>query len=556
MIDFLNTRLTAEGIRTFYGANHEMPFKFAALTRSQADMAKAIGTMVPDKRVFLSTSGNGSGKSAFAINLILNIIFPNVNIYRNIVDEDDGKVFSGFFDYPLFNNFPSRWPKNIWYVSNAEALKAIWQEFEFWVPKSLYKASKDHKGYISLVKFKGTSWTLFFKTIDQEPKTFESANISVMIFDEPPPRKLYHAAGIRLRKGGFIVIPATPLFGAGWFMDEIVDPARDSGSDKFHQKVPVWSNCIEKAGDWDLGVFGVQKKGNLHDRDIQVGLSICDPDERKAREFGEFGVYTGRVFKTYNREIHFRDLKATVDPHTYQWQFVLDPHDRKPPAAVWIRVDSWGRKMVYREWPAVTDDVYRGLMFHKIKSAEPYVIKDFVGFFVEILRELGAVPDRVQAIIDPNFGNKPNSVTGKIMFEEYEEEFRKQGFPIAFVTNCIDDIGYGIQRVRDLLKPTTAGDYYLLVDKCCKNVDYGFRNWLFDEWEGKTGDKKGLKEGVQDKDKDFPDLIRYASVTPFTWMDLPRERDPYSGTDYDEYKPKSGWRKKFGVARPAGVEGV
>lgn len=551
MIDFNSARLTIEGIKKYYELAKEYPFKFAILTRPQAEIAKAIGTLVPQKRVFLATSGNGSGKTAFAINLVVNIVYGNVNIYRNIRDLDDGTVFSGFFDYPLFNHFPGHWPPRIWYVSNAESLKSIWEEFQYWLPEKMYTASKDKKGYISVVRFKGTPWKLFFKTIDQDIKTFESANVSVIIGDEPLPEPIFKRVMVRLRKGGFLYMPATPLFGAGYFAD-LIEQSLDPQSDRWHQNVSVWTNCIERAGKWDLGPFGEQYKGNLREADILAGLRSLDPDERKASEEGALMYYAGAVYKNYDRRVHFVDIKPVENPKHYVYQFVLDPHDRRPPAAIWIRVDRWGRKRVIREWPSVEDEIYNHLMFHQIKSAAQLVRKDFVRYFIQIFRELGIEPKRVQAIIDPNFGRKPNDRTGMMLYEEYEMEFREQGFPIHFVTNINDDLETRHQVVRDMLKEDVNGDYPLLIDKSCLNVDYAMRHYSYEDWEGKMAEKRGIREGaVRDKYKDFADLIGYACMCPIEWRPYGREEFRYDQDDYEE--EEVDWAVRLAKIRPAGI---
>ena len=552
MIDYTATRMTLDGVKKFYVEAHQVPFKYMVPTRPQADLAREIGMGVPQKRIFLMTSGNGAGKSCQAWNLIFNIMSGNSNIYRNIKDVETGETLSGFFDYPFFNNYPRNWPKNIWYVTNAELIKSTFEEFQNWCPEGLYIASKDGKQYISRIRFVGTKFTVFFKTIDQDPKTFEGANVGVVIFDEPPPQNLYRAALFRLRKGGIVIIPATPLFGSAWFVDEIVEKLGEG--DKYHQEVSVWSNCVERAGDWDLGPFGVQHKGNLYEKDVEFMLRNVDVDEREAREFGKFKAFVGRVYKTYDREKHFVALPAVVNPQRFMYQFVLDPHDRKPPAACWIRCDQYGRKRVIREWPAVSDPQYNGQPFEKIKSSDPFRVTDFVRFFVQIFREIGVDANRLQSIIDPNFGRKPNSFTGRMIFEEYQAEFEKQGFPVSFVTDAIDDLATGHKKVKDLLAERSDGDFGILIDSACTNTDWSFRNYSYDEWEGKTQEKRTLKEGVKELGKDFVDLVRYAAMVRFEWQPHTLDRRESEGTDYEELKVDD-WRKSV-KERPPGAAGV
>ena len=530
-----------KAVKVFLMIRDNFPAQFFLPNLPQAQFAKAVGQLPPDKRIFLVTSGNGTGKSTIAINILLNIIYGNINLYRNVKDLDTGEVYSGFFDYPLYNDFPKEWPHNVWYVSNNESLKAIAKEWKNWANPNDYRIHKDGKSSIpiSRITFDSNDWEISFKTIDQDPETFESANVSIIIFDEPPPQKLFKAAVSRLRTGGIILIPATPLFGAGWFVDDIINRIDEDG-DKWHQTVSVYENCIEDAGEWDCGRWGIQKKGNLRKENIEFTLRNYDPDELEARRDGVFKYLTGVVYKMYNREELFMDLPPVDYPYQFMYRIIIDPHDRRPPAVIWIRFDNYGRRSVIREWPSRKDPQFGGLPFHKIKSADPYTIKDFVRFWIEIEEELGIPNDRIVCIMDPNFGKKPNRKTGKMVWEEYRAEFRRQGRPRRIIVEeVIDDLATGHKAVKDLLRPTSDGDYPLLIDKSCYNVDYGLRNYSYDDPRGKAAEKIDVSEKVMEKAKDFPDLLRYDAVVPFHWKPIKlRPKDPYETDDYDLIKAK------------------
>lgn len=478
------------------------------------------------------TSGNGTGKTSATINIIANLVWKPVNIFRNITDIKSGEKIAGFFNYPLYHQWPERWPKNIWYISNRDALHEIWREFKVWIPERLMRYSKDGKTYTSTVSFSDSPWRLSFKTVDQDIKTFETANIGMAIFDEPPPLQVYKAVVARLRSGGIIIIPATPLFGASWFVDEIIDRVKEDG-DKFHQTVSVWENCIQTAGYWHLGRhLGKHPKGCLEKINIEFMVKNFDPDERQAREHGVFQYLSGLVYKTYSKASHFRKLIEPHDKRHYVYQFILDPHDRRPPAAAWIRIDKWNRKRVIREWPSVQDSCYQGRMFKDIKSADPYTVKDFVKFWIEIEDDLKIPRDRMQSIIDPNYGKKPNSVSGLMLYEEYQQEFREQGAPRAFVIDAIDDLATGHSAVKELLKPIGDDDYGLMIDESCVNCDWGMRNYAYEpEPTGKEAEKRDLALKVREIGKDFPDLIRYAAVVPYEWFPL----DPLPDDKFDDY---------------------
>lgn len=512
--------------RRIYFMHRKMPMRTYLPTKSGADFLRAMGTGVPDKRVFLMTSGNGAGKTTLSVNILANLVWPGINIYDWARDRETGEEYPGFFNYPIFRDYPARWPKRIWYVSNQDSLKSIWEEFQVWIPKELYKESAQGKSYVSYVDFLNSpgGWRLWFKTIDQDPKTYESANIGVIIFDEPPPYGIFKAAVSRLRSGGIIIIPATPLFGSAWFVDEIVLPSGEAASDKYHQTVSVWSNCLERAGLWDMGMFGVHPKGNLSERDIEFTLRNYDPDEREARENGTFQHLVGVVYKTYGSE-HFQNIPEPHNPEDYTYKFVLDPHDRKPPAALWMRVDKWDWHAVFREWPSpVKDNLFGGLPYHQIKSADPYRVADFVKMFIEVFKFYRIRPDQVQAIIDPNFGNKPNRQTGKTLAQEYQDEFRSNGYPIIFIRDVNDALPDGHKKVKDYLAAGTSGESRLSISRECVNTDWSMRNYSFDDWEGKQVDKKGIRESVKDKGKDFADLIRYGLMVPAMKLRRPEQK--------------------------------
>jgi len=560
-----NTLLTAHAQAKLEQMRRKDPGYFWLPNEPQADMLRAIGTTVPKKRIFLITSGNGTGKTTGVVNVCRALCTGRGHAFKNITD-NKGRHISGFFDYPLFNEWPKQWPKHIWYVSNKDALNSIWEEFEKWLPPEDYTAKKNSKSFISEVIFHKTGWKISFKTVDQDPKTFEAANIGCIIFDEPPLLALYRAGISRLRTGGFVLIPATPLFGSAWFVDEIVD--RQDEGDKYHQTVSVWENCIESSGWWDLGDYGVQPKGCLTRANILFTLNNYDQDERKAREFGIFQHLSGLIYKTYvsvanplikGKELsHVQHIPKSIRPQLYVYQFVVDPHDRRPPAACWIRIDQWGRRRVIREWPSVYDPQYAGNMFHKIKAADPYVVDDFVRFWCQIEKELGIPNDRVQAIMDPNFGRKPVLTTGKMVSEEYSAAFNKYGRPRGFITEgVIDDLATGHKKVKALLKPTPQGDLYFTVGDQCKNMDWGFRNYKYKDWKGKAAEDRDLSENVSEIGKDFPDLARYAAVYPIEWW----PPDMTHGSMNDDYQYGKDEMGMYGNQedlniRPEGSDGL
>ena len=543
----------------FYKTLQTHPAQFYLPNRAQADLIRAVGSQTPGKRIYLVTSGNGVGKTTAAINICLNLVYPGLNLFQYAKDVQTGEEFPGFFNYYLYRRFPVTWPKQIWYISNRDAIVAIEKKFKKWVKADDTNFLKDGKAHVSRITFTSNDWEIQFKTIDQDPATFETADVSVVIFDEPPPYRLFTAAVSRLREGGIIIIPATPLFTAAWFVDEIIEKA-DADGDKYYQKVNVWTNCVEEAGEWDLGQWGIHPKGNLYKSNIDMMIRNWDVDELEARRDGEFKYLTGLVFKSYSKRDRHHSMRDKVyfNPTDYMYRMTIDPHERRPPAVIWECFDRWNRRHVLREWPSLNDPQYNHLPYNKIKDADPLTISDFVKVFAKIEKELNIPQSRIRRIMDPNFGNKPNRETGRTVAEDYIYHAREQlGQEWTFLLHANNDLYAGHEKIKELLKPTVDDDLMWTIEPDCQNIDWCFRHYSYDELTAKQAEKKELAVAVREIGKDFIDCVRYSAMIPMTYEELNPVFDPYEkGRDYGEVtRTTSGdWRGR--IKRPEGSAGV
>jgi phage terminase large subunit-like protein len=521
----------------------QRPYQFFVPTRSGFDIIRSIGTEVPEKRIFLVTSANGVGKTTTAANIFFSVMFGNQNIFRNITDVQTGEVIPGFFDFPFYNQYPKGWPKAAWYVTNRDAADVIWeQKFKRWFPSNLYRAGKAGKTYTSSIVFPAAKWNLYFKTIDQEESSYQTADIGIIIFDEVPPRNIFMSCVSRLRAGGIMVIMATPLLEAAWFVDDIIDKIDEEPKDKKHITVEVWDNCIEEGGMWNLGgKFGIQPKGNLWKANLDFQISNYDIDEKDARVTGKFMHLSGLVYKIFNEKKHVFPVPIIYAPFNYAYRFLIDPHERRPPFAMWIRYGKDNKWRIFREWPSVDDEMYQKRMFHNIKNSDPYVTKDFVAEFVRVEQEYDIPNDRIlQSIMDPNSGRKPERVVGILTKDVYENEFEDAGRPRSFITSSNDDLYDGHKFVKSLLStarldPNLPKDEYpFLVDPCCKNILWSFRNYKYAPITGKAQQKMSISVKVLEIGKDPMDLIRYAAVMPFEY--IPPDPNAYYApkADYDD----------------------
>jgi hypothetical protein len=448
-----------------------------------------------------------------------------------------------------------------------------------WASKDVIGALKYSSQRLDHIDFPGSEWDCWFKTIDQDPQTFETADISVIIFDEPPPYRLFAAAVSRVRSGGIIIIPATPLFTAAWFVDNIIDVIKKEGpktdmegpkTDMVHQTVKVWSNCIEKAGYWDLGWAGMQPKGNLWKTNIDFMIKHWDPDELEARRDGVFKYLTGLIYKLYDPIIWLKNYQEPhMNPNYYAYRMLIDPHERRPPAIYWVRMHQFENnfyRYIMRTWPSIYDLEFHNLPFHRIKDAGQYTIRDFVRIIRRIEEEELKIPRRhmIKRVMDPNFGNKRDAETGLTtaqMYTRAARELLKEEW--SFNTKAVNNLYYGHDAVKQMLKKDQYDNYPLLMDPNCDELDYGFRHYSWDDLTAKQAEKKEINLKVKEIGKDFMDLLRYDIMVPVTMEEWIRQHDPYEEQDYGElisdYKDQDtidrSWRNA-GAKRPDGARGV
>ena len=304
---------------------------------AQENWIRLIGTHEDGvhPRTKVLSAANKIGKSASTIAILANIIWGPQ---------------SKRFDYPLFHKWP--FPKVGWICSTESALKEIIiPEMKKWFPVGRYEINKEGKSF-DYHWVTDNGWQLYLKTYEQDQEKFESALLGLCIFSEPPPEYIYNAIPARMSMGGLRILEMTPLTRAAWVFDRLIeeDKAQVMYAD-------IEANCIEHG-----------TRGRLKHSDIEDMLREYDIDELEARANGKFAHLGGVVYKSYDRELQLRDVEWREHKHQYMYRMVIDPHDRMPPAVIWVRLDRFGRRAIIREWPSVDDWQFGGKPFHEIKT--------------------------------------------------------------------------------------------------------------------------------------------------------------------------------------------
>jgi len=431
---------------------------------------------------------NSWGKTAFIVNLLGNIIWGPQ---------------SEWFRIPLISRWP--YPRHLRIISTAQNLEdrgAFAQEVKKWWPPGRYESFRQGRQYDSLYKA-DNGFIIDCLTFDMDDEQFESTIIGLAIFDEIPPESKYKATVARLKKGGLIIFSLCPLEGSGWIDSEISDRADGKKIKVFYGDISA--NCREH------GIRGV-----LEHENIMRMIDLWDPMEVEARAHGKPLHLIGRVYNSFDYDVHTVD-GLLEDKRNYTWYFFLDPHDRRPPAAIWLGVDTTDDWWVVDEWPSQP--------FHKIKNTD-LTIKQIADIIKAKESDMGISPS--MRFMDPNWFNKvyPNSRL------TVSEEYRQHGIKFTgiesfgdFPKGVFESTARKLLRERmffDKNKPLSSTNHpKLYILRHCHNVIYGFRHYLWDEYSGRISDKRDVSERPQKRNKCFPNLLEYACMAGIRW------RDPY-----------------------------
>ena len=541
------------------------PAKFFAPNKSQLELIQAVGSLSDlGVLVYLLTSANGVGKSTGVGQILINIIYQNVNIFRDITsDLEPEKVIPSFFEGDLYNDYPAEWPKRAWFVSNAEAVKSSYQNhFADWLPQERedlmpdykldYENSKDGKPYVSKVTWQN-GWELEFKTVDQDVKTFESANVSVVILDEPVQETIFDAVISRLRMGGIVLMPATPIVGsdAGWFLHRIIE-SDELYNAATHKGIYWWATASayentaeEENGTWDLGPLGKHLIGNINRTFLDGQVKAWqNTDQLEARVYGRISGMSGRIIKNYNRDLHFVKPEFNYPPKTYMWRMVVDPHDRRPAFASWIRMGPDGQHTVMQEWPTVGDEESGDLIYSDLKTTN-LTWGDQLDIWIQIEKDLNINQARIQRIIDPNYGNRRLGDVGILLHEYLSKEAAKRNHRMSFINNANNDIKAGHAALRELLSLNNFQVPGLVISDICNNIDISLRRYAWAEFTGKNAaERRGLSDKPAEKYKDPIDGLRYHAMVPWHYEEMPTEVPDTVKRDYRKPQVPAAYRPK------------
>lgn len=347
-----------------------------------------------------------------------------------------------------------------------------------------------------------------FKSYDQGREAFQSDDVDIIWNDEEVPMDIYREQKMRLiDRDGEMIISMTSLKGVTELVEDIYQDSEtieQEHADLVNESLPR----IAQKGDARIYFLWSTENPHINQARLIKEVELMTRQEIKSRVYGIPVNLTGKIYH-FNRRVHniaWDDLP--VGPYTLQ--HVLDPHDRKPWAMIWVAVHKTGTRYVVDEYPF-------GIDFNEMesdnKTYDDYakVIRDkeayLKGFF-------GAVMKRV---VDPNFGNKTVQLAERQGGQAHttpKQELKKRGFNFI---DGIDALEAGHLKVREALHYTindneiTKQPSLFVVDDCTNTTNHLVR-YSRKDIEASDGDVKD-KVQVNEKYKDFADCVRYLEMS-------------------------------------------
>lgn len=459
------------------------------------DYINAFGS--GDYFILFLSAANGVGKTAVAANMLANLMW---------------KLDNYWFRDGLFEKWPYLKRGRI-ITESALVDKNMVPELKFWFPAGRYETEKGGKHFESKWKT-DTGWSFDIMTYDQDVDQFEGSTLGWAWFDEPPPEAILKATIARMRKGGIIIITATPISGSAHLYDMFasgeleVEVVLREGEEPvkvkrkvFHLTADVESACT---------THGI--RGHLEHEHILQMVAEYPEDERQARVYGKFQHLIGLVFKRFSRQIHV--IKPfSVNPRDYTVYHFLDPHPRNNDAGIWLAVDKHGTKFIVDELWIKPDDVKQLAYLIKRKNSQ-YNVVHMGGDPSMFIEDQHTQRSLAKMLVDEGLSYIP-----------------------ATKMRAASD-----KRIETALNYTEVNGYMLkapelYIFETCQRTVFELEHYRWEDWTGKTAEKHDRKEKPVDKDDHTIECMGRALIIEpvFRALDLNNKQGVISNAELDPY---------------------
>lgn len=388
--------------------------------------------------------------------------------------------------------------------------KIVLPLFKLWMPKSELIGRSWEKSYdkkLRTLTLKNGSF-IEFMSYDQDLDAFAGTSRHFVCFDEEPPMSIFNECMMRIvDTDGDWWISMTPVEGLTWIWSEIYEPYMERGYRR--DEILILEVSIHDNPH-------ITEKGK---RKILAGFS---DEERAAREEGKFTQISGRVFKTFDKNIH--------GVHEYEWELTQDMR-------VYTSLDTGFRHPAAWLWHAVSPTGHI-VTFHEIVVSEHSIqeLAEKVNAYEASMKELYPWFNVYVRTGDPAM-KQTREHTGTSVIQEYANHGLYLG-----VEGVPRDVQIGITKVVQYLNNKIQGiQAWRYVIEKCPILEKQMKNIHYAKWSSKKLEfEKAPKLEIDKKDDDAPDSLRYFmtlmdDLTPEEESTLPRNAELIPSVPY--YNP-------------------
>lgn len=352
--------------------------------------------------------------------------------------------------------------------SNEYNRDVIVPKLRKWISKShIVKEVRIQRGFVDFWELAGGG-LIKFKNYEQEADKWAGDDYDLIWLDEQPPHDIWKECLLRIidRDGG-ILLTMTPIKGMTWVYPEVWEKNGVDGIECFLMDMDVNPYLSQAAKD--------------------VVLANLTEQEKKIRKEGKFVALHGLVYPQFNESKHV--IEPFEVPRDWKTIIAVDPHLKKPTAALWGAIAGYDYKNVSKgDWVIFRELLYSGM------------IPDIVAAIMvangrrKIFARIG----------DPALNIKKDNLMGVSPFDE----FAAQGFPLIPANKKVES---GIYEIRKLLDEEPSGIH---IFNTCISLIWEFRHYSFNDIESDM--EKPYSEKIRKRDDDLLDDLRYMINTGFS----------------------------------------
>jgi phage terminase large subunit-like protein len=353
--------------------------------------------------------------------------------------------------------------------------KIILPLFKQWLPAKYYKNGTwedTYDGYRKILTLANGSF-IEFMSYDQDLDKFAGTSRHFCSFDEEPPKAIFNECRARLvdTKGDWW-LSMTPVDGMTWVYEDIYEPyERDPRSAKYFV---VQADMLDNP--------------HIDKEAAEEFLSGLDEKERAAREKGTFVNLGGRVFKSFDTEVHKVnfDFKVTDEMRVYT---SIDIGWAHPTAWLWHAVEPNGHITTFHEmvesFVTIEEWSQRVLHFERERGLNIYLRTG-----------------------DPALKQtRSNTGTSDIM------EYAKNGINLA-VEGVPREVNIGLIKIEQYMRkdndPREGGRPYWQYTENCTMLEHQMQRLRWATYASKKLEYENAPKGtIHKKDDDAPDSLRY-----------------------------------------------